>query len=503
MRITTRLRIISTVTAAALVVLAPVLIWSFLEFKSANNDDSLADAISAGFSERTSFSGQYFLYREGRIQAQWDKSNKAIDRLLRQAEVQFHSEKERQVLERLRRNMEGGADILNRIIKNNEVLKTAVGNRQVYEELDKRLFSQLLLKNVATRDMTTALKDASTRHIEKTYRYLTIVIGLFAFTLALATILTSMQIGRLIRKRLTPLHDGAKIVAGGDLDHRIKCDGADEFAELALSINAMTDKLEAEISAHKQAEEKIKELNQNLEMRVIERTAQLEASGKDMEDFNYNISHDLRAPLRAIDSFSRILLEEYAVRLDDEGRRMLKVVGDNARKMGQLIDDLLAFSRTGRIKVERSAINMKNLVAGVWEELQPGMVGRDVRLDIRDMPPAEGDPATIRQVVFNLLSNAVKFTQQRADARIEVGGHADEHEAVYHVKDNGVGFDMQYAPKLFGVFQRLHGMDEFEGTGIGLAIVKRIIAKHDGRVWAEGKVNEGATIYFALPYGKK
>ena len=254
-----------------------------------------------------------------------------------------------------------------------------------------------------------------------------------------------------------------------------------------------------DIAVAKRASEEVRRLNAELEQRVEERTASLEAANRDMESFSYSISHDLRAPLRAINGFSKILQEEYVGKLDDEGRRLLNIVGDNAHKMGQLIDDILAFSRAGRNEIVRSAIDMKNLTASVWKELEPGMAGRDVRLDILDTPPAEGDPAMMHQVIFNLLSNAVKFTQHRADARIEVGCYADKHETVYHIKDNGVGFDMQYAGKLFGVFQRLHGMDEFEGTGIGLAIVKRIITKHGGRVWAEGRLNEGATVYFALP----
>jgi len=250
-------------------------------------------------------------------------------------------------------------------------------------------------------------------------------------------------------------------------------------------------------------EEEINKLNRNLELRVTERTSALEVANKDMESFSYSISHDLRAPLRAINGFSKILQDEYTGRLDDEGKRLLNVVSENAQKMGQLIDDILAFSRAGRDEIKRSTIDMKNMVADVWEQLKPDMAGRNIQLDSLDMPPAEGDAALIHQAVFNLLSNALKFTQHRADARIEVGGRIEGQEMVYYVKDNGVGFDMQYANKLFGVFQRLHGMDEFEGTGIGLAIVKRIITKHGGRVWAEGQPNEGATIYFALPAMKK
>lgn len=220
---------------------------------------------------------------------------------------------------------------------------------------------------------------------------------------------------------------------------------------------------------------------------------------KELEAFSYSVSHDLRTPLRAIDGFSRILIEDYRDKLDDEGKRLLNVVRNNALKMGQLIDDILAFSRMGPLALEISKVDMEKLARDVFAELQSTEEERDLKLEIKTLPTTSADPSMMRQALVNLLANAIKFTRPRTTPLIEVGGRAGDDENIYYVKDNGVGFDSQYIGKLFGVFQRLHRVEEFEGTGIGLAIVKRIIGKHDGRVWAESKVNEGATFYFTLP----
>jgi len=258
-----------------------------------------------------------------------------------------------------------------------------------------------------------------------------------------------------------------------------------------------------DITELKVAEDKIVELNRDLERKVSERTMQLEAANKELESFSYSVSHDLRTPLRAIDGFSHILLDDYADKLDDEGKRLLKVVRDNTSRMGQLIDDILKFSRTGRVELTSSGIDMEHMAHAVIEELQTAVTGSKLQVEIEPIPPARGDNAMMRQVFANLLSNAIKFSSTREKPRIQVGATVNDDETVYYVRDNGVGFDMQYADKLFGVFQRLHSVNEFEGTGIGLAIVKRIVTRHGGRVWADGKVNEGATIYFALPNGEK
>jgi signal transduction histidine kinase len=246
--------------------------------------------------------------------------------------------------------------------------------------------------------------------------------------------------------------------------------------------------------------EQVKRHAEELELRVRERTAALEAANKELESFSYSVSHDLRSPLRAIDGFSRILLEDYAATLDAEGRRLLGVIRDNSRKMGELIDDLLEYSRLGRKPLANAAIDMQRLVDEVLAEL-PAAGGSAPRLELGELPPARGDRTLLKQAWANLLANAVKFSSKREQPLIAVSGREDGAQCVYRVKDNGAGFDMRYHDKLFSVFQRLHGADEFEGTGVGLAIVQRVIARHGGRVWAEGAVDAGAAFHFSLPKG--
>jgi PAS domain S-box-containing protein len=253
----------------------------------------------------------------------------------------------------------------------------------------------------------------------------------------------------------------------------------------------------SDITERKRAEEKITQLNADLERRA----AQLEISNKELEGFSYSVSHDLRSPLRAVDGYSQMLEEDYGGKLDDEGRRLLGVIRRSSQKMGVLIDDLLAFSHLGRKSISAVKTDMNALVNEVVEELGPAAGDIASHCEIGTLPDAWCDRALLRQVWVNLLSNALKYSGNRNPPAIRVAGHNGGAENVYSVSDNGAGFDMQYYDKLFGVFQRLHSEEEFAGTGVGLAIVQRVVTRHGGRVWAEGKVDAGATFYFALPAG--
>lgn len=291
-----------------------------------------------------------------------------------------------------------------------------------------------------------------------------------------------------------------------DLTYRIVCaDGANKWVSekgQAVSISAggmvILEGFISDVSLLKQAEEAIGRLNEELEKRVRKRTTQLEAANSELEAFSYSVSHDLRAPLRAIDGFARIVMEEYAPWLDAEGQRLLGIIRQNTLKMAALIEDLLAFSRVGRHSMTLSRVDMGGLVAAVLEEQRPSGEDGACRIEVGGLPACTGDSALLRQVWGNLIANAFKFTVGKNPAAIEIGGRSENGEQTYWVRDNGAGFDMRYAHKLFGVFQRLHSDSEFDGTGVGLAIVKRIVGRHGGRVWAEGAVDRGATFSFSI-----
>jgi len=249
----------------------------------------------------------------------------------------------------------------------------------------------------------------------------------------------------------------------------------------------------------KKAECQIAELNIGLEHKIIERTAQLEAANKELESFSYSVSHDLRAPLRAINGFTQILIEDYQDQMEPDALEILHEIVGNSGRMGELIDNLLEFSRFGKQNVSMVNVNIMEMVESIVSGLQKENSDRQISITIHPLHHITGDKNMLKQVFINLISNAFKYTGKKEEAVIEIGAYENDKQCVYYVKDNGAGFDMKYYDKLYGVFQRLHSSNEFEGTGVGLAIIQRIINKHSGSVWAEGVVGQGACFYISLP----
>ena len=321
------------------------------------------------------------------------------------------------------------------------------------------------------------------------YQRLRVYGGLLALLAAFSFVLAYTLSARLQREISRPILDltaTARAVSQGNYSLRATRLGGAELGVLTDAFNHMLAEIE--------------QLNRELEQRVAQRTAQLQVANKELEAFSYSVSHDLRAPLRHIDGFAQLLGKHLGTSLDATARRHLATITESARRLGVLIDELLVFSRMGRTELRQAPVPMRPLVEEVVRELQPEIRERTVEWRIGELPSVRADASMLRQVWANLLGNAIKYSRQRAVAHIEIECRRDGADGhVFSVRDDGAGFDMKYAEKLFGVFQRLHSASEFEGTGIGLANVQRIVQRHHGRVWAEGRPGEGATFYFTLP----
>ena len=357
--------------------------------------------------------------------------------------------------------------------------------RSVIDEIDLHMTEFVKLQEMQL-EQTMMVTDE--RYQQSFVRILLIVGAALILTLIVSWYLSSR-----ILTSVNELVQGAKSAAKGDFEWaKVTIKSKDEFEYLGEVFNQMLNDIQQSVIQIKQAEEAQKRTS-----------AELEKTNKELEAFAYSVSHDLRAPLRAIDGFAQMLVEDHGDELVTDGQRQIRVIQSSTRTMGRLIDGLLKFSRLGRKGLHISKINMMQLIEEVYKQLKQSKPELKVELTVSELPHANGDPTLIREVLTNLISNAVKFSKTSDSAIVEISGTTNETENVYIVKDNGVGFDMKYADKLFQVFQRLHSTAEFEGSGIGLALVQPIIHRHGGRVYAESKVNEGATFYFTLPKEKE
>lgn len=325
--------------------------------------------------------------------------------------------------------------------------------------------------------------------------------GLITLTVVIVSIVLAYMLSKILQRGISKpvqlLAETAQAISSKkDYSVRAIKITDDELGLLTDAFNQMLNQIQLQTT-------EIVTFNQQLEQMVKDRTQELEAANKEMESFTYSVSHDLRAPLRGIHSYTKILEEDYSSAIDGEGKKIIEVIIRNSRKMGQLIDDLLAFARLGRKEINSHDVDMDALVRSVVEELLQSTDRNKIEINIQHLLPASGDQSLIKQVWVNLISNAIKYSGKKEKAIIEIGSYPKGDMNVYYVRDNGVGFEMQYYNKLFGVFQRLHSQEEFEGTGVGLAITQRVVQKHKGEIWADSRVNEGATFQFTLPMNNK
>lgn len=481
----------------------------------------------------------YLLFQGERSRQQWLTVHESLGNTIDHKSTgdnsvtHYHSAEENTLLDRLK---EDQAEIGN--------LFENLQNPDLSEELRGRLVSRILIKSQEMFAQVFELSQISRRSIVETEkrgnRFSSIIMSLMLVLIPGGFIVIVFS----TLKPLKEMKRGLEIIGTGNLDYKIGIVRNDEVGELSGAVNRMTEQLKStiisrddlnlEILERKRAEEDLRRLKEELEITVEERTAllqqkvlkldrnqkamlymvedlngitaelkdnrkRLEAVNAELESFSYSVSHDLRAPLRAIDGFSQIIEEEYAGVLDDEGLRLLSVVRTNTKKMDELISDLLELSRTGRTEMRLTQVDMTDTAGTVYNEIASPEIRKKFDFRLSSLPSAEADYQFIRRVWSNLISNAIKYTLPAEKRIIEVTGYDDSGFHIYSVRDTGVGFNQKYLGKLFKLFQRLHKADEFEGTGVGLAIVQRIISRHGGSVWAEGKEGVGAVFCFSLP----
>ena len=469
-----QLRDLSAAIAAAVILLmAAVLLWANLRVDRAIASNQASVAINKAVGELRYLVVDSILHRESRARLQWQSKHRALLDLLARQKLEPANQ---DLVEQITRNAGSVGALYPLLIKyQGDAAAGSIAERQ-YRELEDRVVSRLIGQTQEMLSATFRLADSSQAEVMNAQDVLTILIPAFTAAIAAAAIAAWILVTRRILLPLASLQRGTETVAAGNLDFRLGMGHADEVGSLARAFDEMTGKVER---AH----------------------GLITVANKELETFSYSVSHDLRAPLRSMDGFSQMLLEDYADKLDADGKDSLHRIRAASQRMGVLIDDMLALSQVTRREIALGQVDLSAMAAAIVADLRQREPQRQVEVMIAPALVARTDPHLIRIALANLLENAWKFTGKRARASIEFNAASHDGKRAYLVRDNGVGFDMAHAGKLFGAFQRMHRSDEFAGTGIGLATVQRIVHRLGGQVWAEAAPERGATFYFALNEG--
>ena len=506
MKIRTRLRVVTAASAALVVIMVLLVYWSQQRLVLANKAKNLADDIVSSVFERNTLRNDYLNNDNQRAKDQWFLKQNQLSDLLKSAPANLVSISDREIFTDIQKKIEGSSALFQLILNNRESSGTGVPPTFEAIEIENRLVAQLLLKFLDTIADARKLQEASNVLIASTQRTAAWVSLSIIVSAALFMIAVSWTIGRIISKGIESLQQGAEAIGAGNLHHTIPYSTGDEFASVAVAFNTMSGKLaeshaalEQDIVARKRAANEIDGLNQELNHTV----SQLQGANQELEAFAYSVSHDLRAPLRAMGGFSEALMEDFGAKLEPEAFDYLNEIVIGSRHMGQLIDGLLTLSRSTRGEMRHDKVDLCLMADRIRKELERAEPDRRVEWRIDSALGAEGDARMIEAVMRNLLGNAWKYTTGVAEPIICVYCEQEGSERFYCVADNGAGFEMVHAEKLFQPFQRLHRQDEFPGIGIGLATAQRIVHRHGGTIHGTGVPHQGATFMFSLPYAEE
>jgi signal transduction histidine kinase len=504
MKVSTRLFLLSAVFVILIAGLGYVMFRTTELINIDVRDSDEATQIIRDVFELSIVTFEYLSHHEERMEQQWLLKYESLGNLLEDMRAEETHAEDIAALETIASDYESLGNFFSLLLDNLDDRTRLIEENGSQAEIDltlaseERLAAQTLIESQRMASEAFKLSETIQQRIDRVQqRANSIALVSIVVFIALAFYISFVTI-RAITGPLNALVASAETIGKGDFEHRVDIKTSNEIGILAEAFNRMAENLVQDNRRRRQAEVEIRTLNVELEQRVIERTAELKAANEELEAFSYSVSHDLRAPLRAIDGFSQMLQEDHAEQVDAEGKDHLRRVRSAAHRMAELIDDLLDLSRVTRAEIHRENVDLSELAQKIMSELEKSEPERQVELLVQDNLFVNGDSSLLRVALGNLLRNAWKFTRERTPARIEFGIEEQDGQRVYFVKDNGAGFDMEYADKLFGPFQRLHSATEFPGTGVGLASVQRIIHRHGGQVWAEAEVDQGATFCFTL-----